>query len=88
MRLPRFGTVEQWKLAGTGYGQVIFVAFNTVAIARYQLAANFATALMISLIWTYNVKRVAFGAAADRWFYAVGAACGSVSGTIAAGWLL
>lgn len=81
-------TWSRMRLAGMAYGQVIFVAFNTVAIARYELLANFITALLISLVWTFNVKRVAFGEAADRWFYAVGAAFGSVSGTIAADWLL
>jgi hypothetical protein len=79
---------DRLKLAGMAYVQVIFVAFNTVAIARYELLANFVTAFLISLIWTFNVKRVAFGSAADRWFYAGGAAFGSVSGTIAAEWLL
>ena len=86
--MPSWFTKSRLKLAGTGFGQVIFVAFNTVAIARYELLANFVTAFMISLIWTYNVKRVAFGETADRWFYAAGAALGSVSGTIAAGMLL
>jgi hypothetical protein len=85
---PSWVTKSRAKLAATGFVQVIFVAFNTVAIARYELLANFLTAFMISLIWTYNVKRVAFGETAERWFYAIGAALGSVSGTVAAGVLL
>ena len=84
----RFGTRDQWKLAGTAYAQVIFVAANTVFIAHYELIANWLTAWAISMVWTFNVKRVAFGESADRWFYATGAAFGSVSGTVAAGWLL
>lgn len=74
----------RWKLAATGFVQVIFVAANTVFISRYELVGNLLTAFAISLVWTYNVKRVAFGDAADRWFYAGGAALGSVSGTILA----
>ena len=88
MSLSGWLTGPRAKLAATAYVQVIFVAFNTVAIARYELLANFCTAFMISLVWTFNVKRVAFGSTADRWFYAGGAAFGSVSGTILAGWLL
>jgi hypothetical protein len=79
---------DRLRLFATAYAQVIFVAFNTVAIARYELLANFLTAFMISLIWSWNVRRVAFGGMADRWFYAGGAAFGSVSGTVAAGWIL
>lgn len=76
--------VSRLKLFGTGFLQVIFVAANTVFIAHYELLANFATAFMISLIWTYNVKKVAFGDAGDRWSYAGGASLGSVAGTIIA----
>lgn len=72
------------KLAGTGFLQVIFVAANTVFISHYELAANFVTAFLISLIWTWNVKKVAFGDNGDRWAYATGAAFGSVAGTMIA----
>lgn len=81
---PALFTRERMKLAGTGFVQVVFVAGNTVFIAHYQLAANAVTALLISLIWTYNVKRAAFGDNLDRWFYAIGAALGSVVGNILA----
>ena len=78
-------TSARWKLALTGFVQVIFVAMNTVFIAHYQLLANTVTAFAISYIWTHNVKKVAFGDEPDRWFYAVGAAAGSVCGTVLAG---
>jgi hypothetical protein len=88
MKRPGWLTATRLKLAGTGFVQVIFVAMNTVAIAHYALLANAATALMISYVWSHNVKRVAFGDEGDRWFYAIGAAAGSVSGTVAAHWML
>jgi len=72
------------KLALTGFVQVIFVAANTVFISRYELIGNVLTAFAISFVWTYNVKRVAFGDSGDRWAYAIGAALGSVSGTMIA----
>ena len=77
-------THDRLKLAGTGFLQVIFVAANTVFIAHYELAANFVTAFLISLIWTWNVKKVAFGDNGDRWAYATGAAFGSLAGTMIA----
>ena len=77
-------TKSRTKLAATGFLQVIFVAMNTVFIAHYALVANVLTAFMISLIWTHNVKKVAFGDEGDRWAYATGAAFGSLAGTIVA----
>lgn len=75
---------QRARLCATGFAQVVFVAMNTVFIAHHALAANFVSGLAISLIWSWNVKRVAFGDTGDRWAYAVGAACGSVTGTIIA----
>lgn len=72
------------KIAATGFLQVIFVAANTVFIAHYELAANFITAFLISLIWTHNVKKIAFGDEGDRLAYATGAAFGSLAGTMIA----
>jgi hypothetical protein len=37
---------------------------------------------MISLIWSWNVKKVAFGTISDRVVYALGAAFGSVIGLL------
>jgi hypothetical protein len=81
---PSWFTKARAKLAATGFAQVIFVAGNTVFISRYELVANWLTALAISYIWTHNVKKVAFGDEGDRWFYAIGAAAGSVCGTVLA----
>lgn len=68
------------SLAGTGALQVMFVAANTVFVSRHDLLAAFATSFMISLIWTFNVKRVAFGDNYDRIAYAGGAAFGCAVG--------
>lgn len=76
------------QLAFTGFLQVFFVGANTAFISHYALLGNLLTAFMISWIWTFNVKRVAFGDKADRMYYAGGAAVGSVTGTIAANFLL
>lgn len=76
------------KLFTTGFIQVIFVAANTVFISKYQLVGNLLTAFAISFVWTYNVKKVAFGETSDRWAYAIGASLGSVAGTVTANWFL
>lgn len=79
---------RRFRLIGTGFLQVIFVAMNTVFIAHYELFANTVTALAISYIWTHNVRKLAFGDEGDRWAYASGAAIGSVCGTMLAGLLV
>ena len=75
-------------LVATAFVQVIFVAMNTVFIAHYKLLPNLLTGFMISYVWSWNVKRVAFGDHGDRLAYATGAALGSVTGTVAAGFVL
>lgn len=79
---------SRMQLAATAFCQVFFVGANTAFISHYALLGNLLTAFMISWIWTFNVKRVAFGDKADRLYYAGGAAVGSVGGTIAANFLL
>lgn len=77
-------TRSRLALFGTGFLQVIFVSANVFFISRYELVGNVLTAFCISLIWSVNVKRIAFGDWTDRVLYASGAALGSVCGTIIA----
>lgn len=88
MKAPLWITAPRLRLLATGFVQVIFVAANTVFIAHYQLIPNLVTAFAISYIWTHNVKKIAFGDEADRWFYATGAALGSVAGSMLANWMV
>ena len=71
-------------LFATGFLQVIFVAANTVFITQFQLVHATITSFLISMIWTFNVKRIAFGGMADRYAYASGAALGCLAGILAA----
>lgn len=63
-----------------GFLQVSLVAINTVLITRQHWAGVFVVSFFISLFWSFNVKRVAFGGAWDRIVYALGAACGGLAG--------
>jgi uncharacterized membrane-anchored protein YitT (DUF2179 family) len=75
MRLP-----SNLSLALTGFFQVAFVAMNTVFLADRNLPGVLAASFLISLIWSYNVKRVVFGSIRDRLAYAVGASLGAGAG--------
>jgi hypothetical protein len=72
------------KLFVTGFVQVLFVAMSTVFISRKIYTGVAVSGFAISLLWSYNVKRVAFGSTIDRIVYAGGAAAGSLTGCLVA----
>lgn len=64
----------------TGYSQVYFVAVNTYFLSKEMYLGVFISAFIISMIWSFNIKKIAFGSTKDRVIYAVGATLGSISG--------
>lgn len=70
------------KLFLTGFLQVFFVACNTYFISKSFYMGVFICGLIISLIWSWNVKKIVFGTFNDRIIYAFGAAFGSLLGLI------
>lgn len=75
---------KKTSLFSTGLIQVFFVSMNTYFLSFSLELAVFITSFMISLIWTFNVKRVVFGKIWDQVVYALGAAAGSVVGLLTA----
>jgi hypothetical protein len=74
--------MEKLKLFITGFIQVFFVAINTYFLSKIFYLGVFLCAFMISLVWSWNVKKVAFGTISDRLIYALGAAFGSIVGLL------
>jgi len=64
----------------TGYSQVYFVAVNTYFLSKEMYLGVFVSAFIISMIWSFNIKKIAFGSTNDRLVYALGATLGSVCG--------
>ena len=64
----------------TGFIQIYFVAVNTIFLSKHIYVGVLISAFLISLIWSFNVKKVAFGSTLDRVIYACGASFGSVAG--------
>lgn len=60
--------------------QVSLVAMNMVFLTANQVIMIAITGFLISLIWTFNVKKIAFGNWVDRITYASGACAGTVTG--------
>lgn len=64
----------------TGFLQVFLVAINTLLISKQQYIGVFIISFFISFIWSFNIKKVAFGNMNDRLIYSTGAAIGGLSG--------
>lgn len=68
------------ELFFTGLLQICLVTANTYLIARSVYWAIFLIGFLISFIWSWNVKKIAFGCIWDRLVYSLGAAVGGVIG--------
>ena len=68
------------KLFLAAFIQVGLVAANTFFISKTAWIAILLCSFLISLTWTWNVKKVVFGDLKHRVIYALGAAIGGVSG--------
>lgn len=73
----------------TGYTQVILVCLNTYQISYFTKNSKSEILLgiafigfLISFVWTFNVKKIAFGNTKNRIFYSLGAALGSLTGVL------
>ncbi len=71
----------------TGLLQVTFVAMQPLFIVHHKIALMLITGFLISLIWTLNVKRAAFGSWGDRFTYAAGAMTGTGLGFLISNYL-
>lgn len=78
----RGGKTGRVSLFGTGFIQVFLVSVQTYFITTIFLPGVLVVGFLISYVWTFNVKKVAFGNKSDRVVYASGAAVGAFFGVI------
>lgn len=62
--------------------QVYFVCLNIIFINSKNLILIFISSFSINIIWSFNIKKIAFGNNYDRLIYAFGAAFGSIAGIL------
>jgi len=62
--------------------QVGLVAVSTILITKGYLVGVFMVSFLISLLWAYNVSRVAISTMNQKITYSLGAGCGSVTGIL------
>jgi hypothetical protein len=66
----------------TGWIQVVLVAINTWQIPNEKYIGSVFVGFLISFVWTFNVKKIAFGTLLDRVVYSSGAMVGVLSGML------
>lgn len=72
--------MKHLSLAFTGFVQVFFVSVSTYMVSKEIYTGVYLSSFAISLLWTHNVKRIAFGNLTDKLVYSTGAAFGAASG--------
>lgn len=72
------------KIFCTSLIQVTLVAMNVIFISKGMIIPMLATGFLISLIWTFNIKRIVAGNLKESIVYAFGAMVGTGTGYILA----
>lgn len=67
---------------------MFFVALNTYFITMQNYIGVIIVSFVISFIWSFNVKKVAFGTNKDRVIYSLGASIGGFLGLLFGGFLI
>jgi hypothetical protein len=70
------------KMFIQSFFQVGLVAVSTILITKGYLVGVFIVSFLISLLWAYNVSRVAISTMNQKITYSLGAGCGSVTGIL------
>lgn len=70
------------KIFFQSFFQVGLVAVSTILITKGYILGIFIVSFLISLLWTFNVSKVAFSTLNQKITYAFGAAFGSVVGVL------
>jgi hypothetical protein len=72
--------IARISLFTTGLIQVLFVTLSTYFISHDIVGGITLSAFMISFVWSFNVKKIAFGTMRDRIVYSLGASTGATVG--------
>ena len=64
----------------TSFLQVGFVAINTLLISKQLYLGVFICSFLISLLWAFNVSKIALSDLRQKLIYALGAGTGAITG--------
>ena len=66
----------------TSFLQVGLVAINTYLITHLYWLGIFIVSSLISLLWAFNVSKIAISTINQKLIYAIGAGCGAITGLL------
>jgi hypothetical protein len=66
----------------TSFLQIGCVAINTVLIAKGYVLGIFFASFTISMLWAFNVSKIALSDLKRKLIYSLGAGCGAVVGVL------
>lgn len=66
----------------TSFLQVGLVAINTFLITHLYWLGIFIVSSLISLLWAFNVSKIAISTINQKLIYALGAGCGAITGLL------
>jgi hypothetical protein len=72
--------MENLKIFLTSFVQIGLVAVNTLLISKGYVVGIFMASFTISLLWAYNVSKIALSDTRKKIIYASGAGFGAVVG--------
>ena len=62
--------------------QIGLVSISTILITKHLYYGIFVVAFLISLLWTFNVSRIAISTMKQKLIYSLGAGTGAVCGVL------
>jgi hypothetical protein len=66
----------------TSFFQIGLVSISTIFITKHFYIGIFIVASLISLLWTFNVSRIAISTIKEKIIYSLGAGTGAVCGVL------
>jgi hypothetical protein len=70
------------KIFFQSFLQIGLVSISTVLITKHLYFGIFVVAFLISLLWTFNVSRIAVSSLKQKIIYSMGAGTGAVCGVL------
>lgn len=68
------------KIFFTSFFQIGLVAINTLLIAKGYVLGIFLASFTISMLWSYNVSKIALSDFKNKMIYSLGAGFGAITG--------
>ena len=77
-----FSKIYNMRIFFQSFFQIGLVSISTILITKHIYFGIFVSAFLISLLWTFNVSRIAVSTIKQKLIYSLGAGTGAVCGVL------